>query len=183
MQELRTRKNYLGNLGTGSLGTDERYTVLLCPRCAWGHPKAKKPISTTFRLTPYSLMIEVVAPAAGRRTVKRCVSLPRRDAPARDGPRGMPKGVINPLTGEASSQKLPLIVLARFQDRRGGESAGRRPGALTGFQKFDSRSIGTKRRAAPPHCRIPAVHSCENLPTIPPSPETIPYLKPGSPTN
>lgn len=39
----------------GTWGQTERYTGLLCPCCAWGHPKAKKIISTAFRLTPYSL--------------------------------------------------------------------------------------------------------------------------------
>ena len=34
----------------GNLGT-ERYKVLLCPCRAWGHPNAKKIISTAFRLT------------------------------------------------------------------------------------------------------------------------------------
>ncbi len=42
----------------GTWGQTERYPGLLSPCCTWGHPKAKKIISTAFRLTPYSLMIE-----------------------------------------------------------------------------------------------------------------------------
>ena len=39
----------------GTWAQTERYTGLLCPCCAWGHPQTKKIISTAFRLTPYSL--------------------------------------------------------------------------------------------------------------------------------